>query len=126
MLAAVAALIAGCWRNEGASTGPKVESVTVALPPVLHSALVLLAVEKRYFAEQGLNVTILPIASGAAAIDALERGQADFALNSETDEARWALARRATAPAASPNFLEFIDARPLQSAVPNAVSILVP
>lgn len=84
MLAAVAVLIAGCGRNEGPSTAPKGESVTVALPLVLHSALVLLAVEKRYFAEQGLNVTIRPMASGAAAIDALERGQADFALNSET------------------------------------------
>ena len=54
------------------------------MPLALHSALVLLASEKRYFAEQGLNVTIRPMASGAAAIDALERGQADFALNSET------------------------------------------
>ena len=84
MLAAVAALTAGCWRSEGPSSAAKGESVTVALPLVLHSGLVLLAVEKRYFAEQGLHVTIRPMASGAAAIDALERGQADLALNSET------------------------------------------
>jgi hypothetical protein len=42
------------------------------------------------------------------------------------DETRWALAGRATAPAAPPNVLELIDARPLQSAVPGAVSILHP
>jgi NitT/TauT family transport system substrate-binding protein len=84
MLAALAALIAGCWRNEGASTAPQGESVTVAMPLALHSALVLLAVEKRYFAEQGLNVSVNAMASGAAAIDALERRQADFALSSET------------------------------------------
>jgi NitT/TauT family transport system substrate-binding protein len=40
------------------------------------------------------------------------------------DEARWAMARKPGAPA--PSFLEFIDARPLQSAVPHAVSILLP
>jgi NitT/TauT family transport system substrate-binding protein len=84
LFAAVAALIAGCWRNEGPSTAPKSESVVVAMPLALQSALVLLAVEKRFFAQQGLNVTITPLASGAAAINALERGQADFALNSET------------------------------------------
>jgi NitT/TauT family transport system substrate-binding protein len=42
------------------------------------------------------------------------------------DEARWALARQAATPAAAPNFLEFIDVRPLRSAVPGAVSMLLP
>jgi NitT/TauT family transport system substrate-binding protein len=40
------------------------------------------------------------------------------------DEARWAMARKPAAPA--PSFLDFIDARPLQRAVPDAVSILLP
>jgi NitT/TauT family transport system substrate-binding protein len=76
-------LLAGCSREAG---GPqaKAETVTIAMPLVLHSALVLLAVEKRYFAEQGLNVVVKPMASGAGAIEALARGQADLALNSET------------------------------------------
>lgn len=42
------------------------------------------------------------------------------------DEARWALAKKATPQATLPNFLEFIDVRPLQSARPDAVSILLP
>jgi NitT/TauT family transport system substrate-binding protein len=40
------------------------------------------------------------------------------------DEARWAMARKPAALA--PSFLDFIDARPLQRAVPDAVSILLP
>jgi NitT/TauT family transport system substrate-binding protein len=42
------------------------------------------------------------------------------------DEARWALTRRGTASADHPRFLDRIDARPLASASPNAVSILLP
>ena len=49
MLAAVAALVTGCWRNEGQPTVPKAESVTVAMPSGLRGRLVLLAGEKRYF-----------------------------------------------------------------------------
>lgn len=41
------------------------------------------------------------------------------------DEARWALAKRTTVPATLPNFLDFVDARPLQSVQPEAVSILL-
>jgi NitT/TauT family transport system substrate-binding protein len=84
MLAAVAALIAGCWRNDGPSTAPKAESVTVAMPSGLRGALVLLAGEKRYFADQGLEVTLKQVATGAAAIDAVHGGQADLALSAET------------------------------------------
>jgi len=84
MLAAVAAIIAGCWRNEGPLSAPKAESVTVALPSGLRGGLVLLAGEKRYFAEQGLDVTLKPMATGAAAIDAVNRGQSDLALSPET------------------------------------------
>lgn len=84
LAAAVLAAVAGCWRNEAPPAAAKGESVTVALPLVLHSALVLIAVEKRYFDGHGLNVILKPMASGAAAIDALDRGQVDFALNSET------------------------------------------
>lgn len=84
MLAAVAALIVGCWRNGGPSGAPKVDSVTVALPLGMRGGLVLLAGEKGYFAEQGLDVTLKPMDTGAAAIDAVHRGQADLALSTET------------------------------------------
>jgi NitT/TauT family transport system substrate-binding protein len=84
MLATAGALLAGCSREADGPQPAKGESVTIAMPLVLHSALVLLAVEKRCFAEQGLNVVVKPMASGAGAIEALARGQADLALNSET------------------------------------------
>lgn len=83
MLAAFATLIAGCSRDAEPPIAPKTESVTVALPQSLQSALVLLAAEKRYFDEQGLNVTIKPMASGSAAAELMARGQADVALYSE-------------------------------------------
>ena len=94
MFATVAALVAGCWRNEEPPAASKAESVTVALPLALHSALVLLAVEKRYFDEQGLKVIVKPLASGAAASDALARGQADIALFSEVVFVQSALAKK--------------------------------
>lgn len=94
MFAAFATLLAGCSREAAQPLAPNTESVTVALPLVLHSALVLIAVEKRYFAEQGLNVILKPMASGAAAIEALAQGQADVALNSETAFVLAALAKK--------------------------------
>ena len=88
MPAAVAARVAGCWHNDGQSTAPEAESVTVAVPSGLRGGLVLLG---------GLE-----------------------------DEARWALAKNGTAQATLPNFLDFIDARPLRRLRPDAVSILLP
>jgi NitT/TauT family transport system substrate-binding protein len=82
-VAAVAVLVTGCWRNEAPATAPESESVTVAVPLALQSTLVFLAKEKRYFDEQGLNVTVKPLESGAAAGEAMVRGQADVALYSE-------------------------------------------
>jgi GH25 family lysozyme M1 (1,4-beta-N-acetylmuramidase) len=42
------------------------------------------------------------------------------------DEARWALAKKPTAQTTLPNFLDFIDAGPLQSVRADAVTILLP
>jgi NitT/TauT family transport system substrate-binding protein len=64
------------------------------MPLVLHSALVLIAQQKRYFTEHRLKVVILPMASGAGAIDALAKGKADLALNSETAFVLAALERK--------------------------------
>jgi NitT/TauT family transport system substrate-binding protein len=41
-------------------------------------------------------------------------------------EARWALRKNMTARTTLPNFLDFIDAGPLQSVRPDAVSLLLP
>ena len=84
MLAAVTLLMAGCWRNDEPSTAAKGEPVSIALPSGLMGALVHLAHAKRYFNEQGLNVTLLPVATGIVAIETVLRGEADVALTSET------------------------------------------
>ena len=82
VLAAVASPIAGCGRvPEDARVA---ESVTLALQSGPRAGLVLLAAEKRYFAEQGLDVKFKRMAMGTAAIDAVHTGEADLALATET------------------------------------------
>ena len=76
MLAAVAALISGCTP----ARDQKAESVTVAAAPGLDRASIVVAIEKRFFAEQGLEVTIKPTASGDATVDMVARGEADAGL----------------------------------------------
>ncbi len=84
MLAALAAVLAGCSRDAEPPAAPKSRSVTVALLPGLPGALVPLAAAKGYFADQGLEVTLTPTATSVAAIDALDKGQADLTMTSET------------------------------------------
>jgi len=82
MLAVIATLLAGCGR--GPATAREAEPVTIALQSGPRGGLVLLAGEKRYFAQQGLEVKFKPMASGTAAIDAVHSGEADLALSTET------------------------------------------
>ena len=47
-------------------------------------------------------------------------------LNSLEDEARWALAKKDAPQAAQPDMLGFIEAGPLKSVRPDAVTMLLP
>lgn len=84
VLLAVVALMAGCSRNEEPRALPKSEPVTVAMPVGLSGALVILALEKRYFAAEGLDVTLKRMATSTAALNAVDRGQADVGMSSDT------------------------------------------
>lgn len=81
MLAAAAALIAGCSGNAGPPRNQTIEAVTVASAPGPFRALIVVANEKRLFAEQGLEVSIKSTTSGRATIDMVARGEADAGLS---------------------------------------------
>lgn len=60
------------------------EKATIACAMLPNSALVAVAVSKGYFAEEGLDVRILPYSFGGQAIKTLFNGEADFATSADT------------------------------------------
>jgi NitT/TauT family transport system substrate-binding protein len=56
-----------------------VETLRLALPDLPHAGLLHIAAAKGYFADEGLDVTIVPASHGKAAMEELRQGKADFA-----------------------------------------------
>ena len=56
-----------------------VEKLRIALPNVPHAGLLQIAVDRGYFVEAGLDVTIVPASHGKAALEELRQGKADLA-----------------------------------------------
>jgi ABC-type nitrate/sulfonate/bicarbonate transport system substrate-binding protein len=69
-------------RNQRPAPAPA-EKLRIAMPAAPHTALVLVAAAKGYFAEEGLQVTIVPAIHGKAAVDLVAKGEADLATASE-------------------------------------------
>ena len=59
------------------------EKLRIALPVVPDAALVHVAAAKGYFADEGLDVSILPVMYGVAAIGHVRQGKADIAVAAE-------------------------------------------
>lgn len=57
----------------------RLERVRIALPTVPHAALLHIAVEQGYFAQQGLDVSIVPVTHGRAAMEQLRQAKVDIA-----------------------------------------------
>jgi NitT/TauT family transport system substrate-binding protein len=84
----------GCGLLASAPKGPQtvvgnprdLETVDIVVTtlPTLDVAPIYIAVKKGYFGREGLNVTLLPVASGGAAIDSLVAGRASIAFGSYT------------------------------------------
>ncbi len=55
------------------------ETITVAVPPLEQNALLYIASERGFFPANGLKVSVKNFESGPASINALLKGQADFA-----------------------------------------------
>ncbi len=62
---------------------PKIESITVAIPPLEQNALLYIAANQGFFVNNGLNVTIKNYDFGLASINALLNGEASIAESAE-------------------------------------------
>lgn len=81
---AIALLSGGCSSNNVAASSPPVEkhNLIVGAVPVADSAALYIAQQRGFFRDQGLNVKIEPIISGANAITGQLAGQYDVVLGS--------------------------------------------
>jgi NitT/TauT family transport system substrate-binding protein len=85
--AALAAIILGLGylgtRGQPPTRISPVEKLRIALPVLPDAALVQVAAAKGYFTEEGLDVSILPVSYGVAAIGYVLQGKADLAIAAE-------------------------------------------
>jgi len=70
-------------RGQPVTRNLPVEELRIALAVLPHTALVHVAAAKGYFADEGLEVSILPVSHGVAAIGDVLRGKADLAIAAE-------------------------------------------
>jgi NitT/TauT family transport system substrate-binding protein len=72
-------LVAGCGGSPKPSGGTGLEktSITVASLPLLDAAAVHIALQRKFFEAEGLQVKIEPVAQSIAALPALKNGQID-------------------------------------------------
>lgn len=70
-------------RDEPITRNSSIEKLRIALPMLPHNALVHVAAAKGYFAQQGLDVSILPTNYGVVAISDVLQGKVDLAVTSE-------------------------------------------
>jgi NitT/TauT family transport system substrate-binding protein len=63
--------------------GIQPEPLSIGMNPAEYAALVFIAQDQGYFTASGLNVSIRPYGSGAAALAGMERSEVDLALCSE-------------------------------------------
>lgn len=59
------------------------EDLSIALSTTPHAALLYIAADKGFFADEGLRVTIIPVSHGKAAMDLLAQGKTDLAAAAE-------------------------------------------
>jgi NitT/TauT family transport system substrate-binding protein len=84
-VAVAAALALGYLGTQYKSSAPAapVEKLSIAMPIGPHAALLHIAAAKGYFAEEGLDVTVVPTIHGKAAIDLVVQGKADLGTAAE-------------------------------------------
>jgi NitT/TauT family transport system substrate-binding protein len=64
-------------------SSPPAEKLTIAVSSTPHAALLHLAAAKGFFSAQGLDVTLVPVSHGKAAMDLLSQGKTDLAAAAE-------------------------------------------
>jgi ABC-type nitrate/sulfonate/bicarbonate transport system substrate-binding protein len=88
---AVALVLAAATSCSTPLQAPLAQAVTVASPALEQAALIYIAADQGFFAQQGLNVTVHDTDSGVAALDAVVKGEADIAEAVEYPVVRLAL-----------------------------------
>lgn len=84
-VAAAVALSLGYLGAQDRSRAPaaSVEKLSIALPPFPQGGLLPIAAAKGYFADQGLDVTLMPVSHGRVGIDLVIEGKADLTVAAE-------------------------------------------
>jgi NitT/TauT family transport system substrate-binding protein len=84
-VAVVVALVLGYLGTQYQSSAPaaSVEKLSIASATLPQPALLQIALAKGYFAEEGLDLTVVPTTHGKAAIELLLQGKADLATAAE-------------------------------------------
>jgi NitT/TauT family transport system substrate-binding protein len=62
---------------------PPAEKLSLALSSTQHAALLHIAAAKGFFADEGLDVTVVPVSHGKAALELLAQGKVDLAAAAE-------------------------------------------
>jgi ABC-type nitrate/sulfonate/bicarbonate transport system substrate-binding protein len=70
-------------RGQSPTPDSSSEKLSIATPTVPHAALLYIAAAKGYFAEEGLEVTMMPAIHGKAAVELVMQGKADLGAASE-------------------------------------------
>ena len=70
-------------RGQPLTRNSPIEKLRIAIPLVPHTALLYVAAAKGYFAEEGLEVTMMPTIDGKAAIDLVVQSKADLGAASD-------------------------------------------
>jgi NitT/TauT family transport system substrate-binding protein len=77
-------VVSGAWPFQNPQTTyPVPESITIGVPPLESSALIYIAEDQHFFAENGLNVTIRDYEPAISGVDGLLNGVVDLAGASE-------------------------------------------
>lgn len=79
LVGAVGALAYLVLQRQSNVSTTEVDTLRMALPALPHAALLHIAAEQRFFVEQGLDVTLVPVTHGRAAMEQLRQGKADVA-----------------------------------------------
>ncbi len=79
LLLAIAALVLALPSCSVVSSPARVETLTIATPPLEQSALIYVAQDQKLFARNGLSVVIKDYDSGVTAIDGMLKGEAEIA-----------------------------------------------
>lgn len=84
VLSAVVLILGACGKQVPARPAEAArESLTIAVPKTPHAALMHLAKFKGYYAQEGLDVTLVETSHGKAALDLMVQGSADLATAAE-------------------------------------------